>query len=270
VGSRPAVPYAAPGVARSSIGSGRYVYCIVDTDEAIEVNALGIAENEVYVLHESGLAAVVCEAPLKRYEPTQEHLLLHEIVNEAVIRDHTMLPMSFGTVFRSEADVTAMLRTAAGALRQAFRVVRGRVELGVKVSWDRERAMSDLDRTDPDVRALKEEIRRGGDGAAYLARLELGRTVEDAMEERANALMWSVYKPLRPLSVASRNGKLIGDDTIMNVAFLVERAREDDFDQAVGRLATRHHGLLSFKYTGPWPPYSFVNIRLALEWSRPR
>lgn len=248
-----------------SAGRGRYVYCIAASDHAFEVGALGIGESEVYTVHEAGLVAVVCETPLRRYEPTQENLLLHETVNEAVMRDHTILPMSFGTVFRSDADVAAMLRTTAPAFREVLAAVRGKVELGVKVSWDRERAMSDLERTNPDVRTLKEEIRRGGDGSAYLARLQLGRVVEEAMEERANALMWSVYEPLRPLSVASRNAKLIGDDMILNMAFLVERVREDEFDQAVGRLAHRHDGLLSFKYTGPWPPYSFVNIRLDLE-----
>ncbi len=248
-------------------GGGRYVYCIVDTDDPVQLSALGIGESEVYTVHEAGLAAVVCETPLRRYEPTQENLLLHETVNEAVMRDHTMLPMSFGTVFRSEDDVTEMLRSTAPALREVLAVVRGRVELGVKVSWDREEAMSELERTDPEVRTLKEEIGRGGDGSAYFARRQLGRVVEEAMEERANALTWSVYEPLRPLSVASRNAKLIGDDVILNVAFLVERVREDEFDQAVERLASRHEGLLSFKYTGPWPPYSFVNIRLDLEWA---
>lgn len=243
------------------------MFCIVDTDDPVVVNALGIGETEVYTVHEAGLAAVVCETPLRRYEPTQENLLFHETVNEAVMRDHTMLPMSFGTVFRSEWDVATMLRTTASALMEVLAAVRGRVELGVKVSWDRERALSEVERAEPDVRSLKEEIGRAGDRSADSARLELGRVVEEAMEERANALMWSVYEPLRPLSVASRNAKLVGDDVILNVAFLVERVREDEFDQAVGRLASRHEDLLSFKYTGPWAPYSFVNVRLDLDWS---
>ena len=27
----------------------------------------------------------------------------------------------------------------------------------------------------------------------------------------------------------------------------------------------RYEDLLTFKYTGPWPPYNFVNIKLKLE-----
>ena len=52
---------------------------------------------------------------------------------------------------------------------------------------------------------------------------------------------------------------------IMNAAFLVERERESDFDQQVKAIAAKYEGKLSFKYSGPWPPYNFVHIRLKLE-----
>ena len=51
---------------------------------------------------------------------------------------------------------------------------------------------------------------------------------------------------------------------IMNAAFLVRREMEPDFDAIVKRIGATHDKL-TFKYTGPWPPYNFVNIRLKLE-----
>jgi len=33
----------------------------------------------------------------------------------------------------------------------------------------------------------------------------------------------------------------------------------------VQEIGKRFEGKLSFKYTGPWPPYNFVTIRLKLE-----
>jgi hypothetical protein len=33
----------------------------------------------------------------------------------------------------------------------------------------------------------------------------------------------------------------------------------------VKELSRRFEHLLGFKYTGPWPPYNFVNIKLKLE-----
>jgi len=51
---------------------------------------------------------------------------------------------------------------------------------------------------------------------------------------------------------------------IMNAAFLVQRDQEQAFDRRIKDIAS-HYDKLTFKYTGPWPPYNFVNIRLKLE-----
>ena len=50
----------------------------------------------------------------------------------------------------------------------------------------------------------------------------------------------------------------------MNAAFLVRRDAEVDFDAIVKAIGAKYDKL-TFKYTGPWPPYNFVNIRLKLE-----
>ena len=52
--------------------------------------------------------------------------------------------------------------------------------------------------------------------------------------------------------------------SILNGAFLVSRDSEGAFDQSIKQVAAQHEKL-TFKYTGPWPPYNFVNIRLKLE-----
>ena len=51
---------------------------------------------------------------------------------------------------------------------------------------------------------------------------------------------------------------------IMTAAFLISRDQESAFDSKVKAIAARFDKL-TFKYTGPWPPYNFVNIRLKLE-----
>ena len=74
----------------------------------------------------------------------------------------------------------------------------------------------------------------------------------------------SILNELRDVSVASRINKPIGDKMIMNAAFLISRNQESAFDRKIKAIASRLDPL-TFKYTGPWPPYNFVNIRLKLE-----
>lgn len=250
--------------------SGRYVYCIVQTEERLQLGPLGIGvgENEVYSVHHGDLAAIVSDTPVKLYDPTRENLLAHELVNETVLRDHTVIPVSFGTIFRSEADVVELLRSTGTAFSEVLRTISGKVELGLKVIWDRDRVVAALETEDEGIRGLKEEIANNAKGSTYFARVQIGRLLEVALEERANELLSQIYSTLRPLAVASQSNKLIGDSMILNGAFLVERTRIGEFDDAVRRLSEHHRDMLSFKYTGPWPPYNFVNVKLKLERAR--
>jgi hypothetical protein len=248
-------------------GLGKYVYCIVETDQRLELGPLGIGpeRNRVYTVHGGGLAAVVSDTPLRPHDPTRENLLAHERVGESAVREHTVLPMSFGTIFQTEADVVEFLRSTGTAFRGVLDCIRGKVELGLKVVWDRERAVEKLQREEDAIRGLVEEITADGRRATYFARLRLARLIESALDARAAQILSSVSDALAPLSVSSRPNKVVGDNMILSTAYLVERRREEEFDDAVRDLGRRHGPDLVFRRTGPWPPYNFVNIKLELE-----
>jgi hypothetical protein len=95
--------------------------------------------------------------------------------------------------------------------------------------------------------------------------MQLGRMIDKSLAERSTQYVREIYEALRAVCVASRDNQPIGDKMIMNAAFLVERNREAEFDSVVNRIARKYGKRLKFKYTGPWPPYNFVNIRLKLE-----
>jgi hypothetical protein len=94
--------------------------------------------------------------------------------------------------------------------------------------------------------------------------MQYGRLVDTALHSRSERYVAAVLDELRDVSVASRINKPIGDKMIMNAAFLISRDQEQAFDAKVKSIASRFDKL-TFKYTGPWPPYNFVNIRLKLE-----
>jgi len=125
--------------------------------------------------------------------------------------------------------------------------------------------VADLERDNEDLRRLKDEISLNRLSSTYFARMQLGRLVEKALAERSEAYVRSVYDHLAGAAIASRSNKPIGDKMIMNAAFLVERDKAHAFDEKVQEIAQRYEGKLSFRYTGPWPPYNFVTIRLQLE-----
>lgn len=251
----------------SAVEEGKYVYCIINSGDQQEFGPIGIGDggNAVYTVHYQDLAAVVSDTPIRIYDPTRENVLAHELVNETVMRDFTVIPMSFGTIFRTRDDIVELLRSTYRAFEDVLDKMKDKIEFGLKVLWDREKVVARLESDDEEIRRLKDEITSNAQSSTYFARMQLGRLIESALEETANKYVLDIHESLKPAAVASRSNKPIGDRMIMNAAYLVDRARERDFDDAVKSLSRKYEEVLAFKYTGPWPPYNFVNIKLRLE-----
>jgi hypothetical protein len=244
---------------------GKYVYCIIEAGDPLKFGPIGIGADpsEVYTVHYKNLAAVVSDAPLEVLDSTRENVLAHERVNETVMRDHTVIPMSFGTIFKTREDIVELLRSAAEAFGDVLNKMQNKLEFGLKVLWDRDQAVREVENEDEDISRLKKEI-SGQKGPTYFARMQYGRLVDAALQSRSERYVAEILDNLRDVSVASRINKPIGDKMIMNAAFLISREKETAFDAKVKSIASRFDRL-TFKYTGPWPPYNFVNIRLKLE-----
>src|SRR5262245_2125553 len=110
----PAPPAAASVMTGDQTGKGRYVYCIVRTGRPLSFGPIGIGDvpAPVYSVRCDDLSAVVSDTPLGVLDPTRDNVLAHQRVNETVMREHTVLPMSFGTMFKTRDDVTAFLKSA--------------------------------------------------------------------------------------------------------------------------------------------------------------
>jgi hypothetical protein len=254
-------------VAEPAVGAsrGKYVYCIIESADPLRFGPIGIGADpsDVYTVHYKNLAAVVSDAPLEVLDSTRENVLAHERVNETVMREHTVIPMSFGTIFKTREDIVELLRSAAEAFGDVLNKMQNKLEFGLKVLWDRDQAVREVENEDEDISRLKKEI-SGQKGPTYFARMQYGRLIDSALQSRSERYVADILEQLREVSVASRINKPIGDKMIMNAAFLISRDQESAFDAKVKSIAGRFDKL-TFKYTGPWPPYNFVNIRLKLE-----
>src|SRR5262245_50358196 len=258
----------APSVGAAAGERGKYVYCIIRSEKPLKFGPIGIGNEpgEVHTVHYQELAAVVSDTPIDVFDATRENVLAHERVNEAVMRKQTVIPMSFGTVFKTRDDILELLRAAYDAFHDVLKKMQDKVEFGLKVLWDRDVIIKEIERQDENVRRLRNEI-SSQKGSTYFARMQYGRLVDAALEGLTERYVAEIFEHLRPVAVASRANKPIGDKMIMNAAFLVTRAQETAFDAKVKEIGARYDKL-DFKYTGPWPPYNFVNIRLKLERAR--
>src|SRR5438105_9211885 len=223
--------------------SGVYVYSIIECAEQRTFGKIGIGGrgDEVYTVIYRDLAAVVSQAALQVYDPTRENALTHEHVNEVVMIDNgfTPVPMSFGTLFKTEEDTIEFLKDTYDALRDVLQKMKDKLEVGLKVNWDRDSVLGEIENENEELRRLKAEIESNQQTSTYFARMQLGRLVEQALADKADAYVREIYDELQEAAIASRSNKVIGVKMIMNAAFLAARSEQEPFDQEMPGIGRR-------------------------------
>src|SRR5579884_1217670 len=118
---------------------GRYVYGVIEAREPLSFGKIGIggAGENVYTVHHGDVAAVVSKTPVFIFDPTRENALAHEHVIETVMKNNTIIPMSFGTVFRTDDDIREVLKSIYPSLKDVLKQMANKLEFGLKVTWDR-------------------------------------------------------------------------------------------------------------------------------------
>jgi Gas vesicle synthesis protein GvpL/GvpF len=171
----------------------------------------------------------------------------------------------FGTVMENDgAVIDLFLAPRHDRLVALLAELSGKVQLSVKAFYDEERLMRGVVDDSRAVAQLRERVRQRPKAATYYERIQLGELVAGEVEqarERDSAL---VLQRLEPLAVAARREPPGTPDAAVNAAFLVERARVDEFSEAVARLSDEVKDRMRLRYIGPLPPYAFTEEQEAV------
>src|SRR5207247_57901 len=130
-------------------------------------------------------------------------------------------------LFKTEEDTIEFLKDTYDALRDVLQKMKDKLEFGLKVNWDRDSVLAEVEQENEELRRLKAEIESNQQTSTYFARMQLGRLVEQALADKADAYVREIYDELQEAAIASRSNKVIGDKMIMNAAFLVARSKQE-------------------------------------------
>lgn len=262
----PGKPEAAPG------GEGRYLYCVADGGERVSLGRIGIEGHEVYTIPHRDVCAVAHDCPALPYRSNDEDavrtwvLAHHRVVDEAWKRWGTVLPLGFDAIVRGkdgfgpEQNVKNWLQLHYESLKSRMEKVRGKAEFGVQVFWEPRVIAQKMAETSPEVRRLEEEIKSKPRGLAYMYRQRLERVLKREMESRADQCFRDFYYRIQRYAedvvVEKTKGGHQDAQMILNLSCLLSR----DKAQGLGAELENIHKAEGFsaRFTGPWPPYSFV------------
>ena len=251
----------------------KYLYCFIKCPEEREfaVDAIGGAGSRVYTVNYLDLAAVVSDSgTVKEYRMNKENATRHEAVIGAVLKEFTVLPVGFGCVTGGPEQLREkVLKGHFDELEQLLDQMDGKVELALKAIWKDKRIIrQEILKTDPRIQRRLNKIIGAGKmdlSQVIVSSTELGSRLISTIEKIKERQTRILLETLEEKAVDTRLKKVYSPLMIFNAAFLVNRPREEEFDKAVGELDERYGSDVKFIYTGPLAPYSFVNLRIALQ-----
>jgi Gas vesicle synthesis protein GvpL/GvpF len=260
---------------------GAYAYCVMAGDARPELDGVAGVDpaRPPRVVRRAGLAAVAGDVALAEFGAAalkrnledvrwlERVARAHEAVLDRALQAGTVVPLRLCTVFAGDAAVLAMLDRERAALQAALDRLEGRAEWGVKLIAD-----PGAVRAAAGGRSAAGAEERAGapaSGHAYLARKRRDRHAREEARRIAHEAARAVHTGLGAQAAAATvlrapPRELSGDpgELVLNGAYLVDRARADEFRALAERLGEgqRPRGL-RLEVTGPWPPYSFAGDR---------
>lgn len=237
-----------------------YLYGIVDAN-AKPPAGRGIANAPLYVIAGDGVAVLVSDVPAGEVRLGREEMLAHARVLEAAIADGTVLPMRFGIVMSDADEIRErLLDDHAADLSDQLGEFDGKVEIRIRAVYEENALLREVVREDPQIEALRRSMAGRSEDATYYARIELGERVAAGVERKREHDGATIVDALAPVALAVEEGKTAHERVALNASFLVDRARLEQFDAILDEVAALNAGRIRFKYTGPLPPHSFVQL----------
>jgi hypothetical protein len=243
----------------------KYIYGIIEEPGPRRFSLPGVGDAEVYTINHQKLAALVSDTGLAEIDPTRKNVRAHTVVQDELLKSYTLLPMGFGMIAGSKDDVLKLLERNYQGLLSELERLAGKVEVELKVFWDQEAMIKELQGVSDELNRLKAKIKNAPSPIeAQRLLVEAGKLVERIVLDWKAKYADRVYTVLKVLSIDARLNNPMGVKNILNASFLIERARESDFKKEVFRLDSQYQGKVNFKYVGPLAPYNFVNLKLEL------
>ena len=256
-----------------------YVYGVVPASASIAHAPDGVDETQLELCAEGDLAAVVSRLDGERYAPSEiergtedvEWLAPRAVAHDRVLTwmsDHgPVVPLPIFSLFSGAQAVRTMLSERHSELEAAIRRVADGREYALRVyRIDAELATIAGDLS-PRIAELQAAASEASPGQRYLLERKLDTERKNELHVIGARIAREIVKALRPYARATAETRVTQRAArpgaegalILDVAFLVPPPDLNRFQNALTELV-RQHGTRGFRFdfTGPWPPYHFV------------
>lgn len=274
-------PETDPQAALEPQGDRRYLYCIIDSNEPVTLGPIGIGDGaQVVTVEHQGVSALVSTTASDKLEISRGNAIAHQRVMEAAMqRGYTVLPVRFNTIAEPKAGKTAQQRIIDHVLvgrrdeiHRLMATMKPLVEMGVKGLWtNMEAVFRGIVTGNATIQSCHKKLLaaagRGSMGRSQAnvnEQVRLGEMVKKALEARKLESQAALLERLKPLAADFRINKTFGDPMFANLAILIGKSRQDEVADALSAFEARQAYPSKLRYVGPLPPCNF--LELVITW----
>jgi hypothetical protein len=248
---------------------GRYLYCIISSGNEKGFGKIGVEDNSVYIVAYNDIGAVVHRCEAKPYETATKEkagkwLLAHQYVVDLATEEFgTVIPLTFDTILKGDNEsLKKWLSEEYQQPKDLSTRLEGKAEYGVQIFLENDFVDRLLDNSQ-EIQGLKKKLENTSSGSAYLLKKKLENEMQLskqlAIDKYAKDLYTQIEKLVNDVKIGSTSKevpeKWKGKQMILNVACLAHKDKVENLGNMLGAL--KNEGF-AVRFTGPWPPYSFV------------
>ena len=246
----------------------KYIYGMIKTSQPATFgqSLLSSSPEEVYTVVHRDLAGVVSNysagdfASLSK-EDKLRCLMTHQGVIERVMKKYTILPVKFGTLVEGDDEIRRILEQGYSKLAQTLDQMDGVVEIEVAATWDLKKVLEEIG-NEEEIVQLKHSMAGKSATETLEMQINAGKLVKESLDRRREGYRSQTMQSLAEVPLDIQPNVLVADEMVMNVAFLIQKEKQEEFDKRVKRVDEAFNDQINFRVIGPLPPYSFSTVEI--------
>jgi len=247
---------------KTSEKTGLYLYAIIDGSEKRNYGNIGIGESGVYSIARGKISAIVSHVPHEKIRPERRNLAAHQEIMKLLLNDTTPLPITFGVIAESPTALHKILSSNEEAFIRQLHRVAGKVEMGLRVTWDVPNIFEYFISTHRELRSARDRYFGTNREPTQEEKIELGRMFDRILSEDRELHTGHAEEILSGYCYEIKQNKYRDEREVMNLACLVGREAQGEFEEGIFRAAALFDNNFAFDYNGPWAPHNFVEMDL--------
>ena len=249
---------------------GKLIYALMSDDTksghlaSLISSVKGISDSSLYVISGGGLNAIVSDVNISEFVADKSAAIDYANVIESFFFHFSLLPMRFGSIMESPEAVKAMLENNSPEILHNLGKVAGKFEFGLKIICDSEKLKAKLSVKSDNISKVEKPSKDETTLSVYrdyVNKKLAEHRLEELMLAHVESLIATLTASLGSLNSINKFRKMLTDNTIVDAIFLIGKEKKSDLIDLIAEIQNDNPGL-NFVLTGPWPPYSFVDVTI--------